>query len=134
MLASLASSDQRDIAYAAAASRLCVVSLAVLSDLLVPDHQAQGALLAPFSADCTAAAPLLRAFARWDAAHFLRVAQFGWQDDWSFAFFPGYPLLLRAASAVLQWPAAGLLCTQESMVMAGVLLSNGAFVVAACCL
>ena len=42
--------DLRDIATVALASRLCVVTLAVLSDLLLPDHQAQGALLAPF--DC----------------------------------------------------------------------------------
>ena len=68
--------DLREVARVAAASRLCVVALAVLADLLLPDHLAQGALQAPFEPSC-AAAPLLRAFTRWDAAHFLRVAQHG---------------------------------------------------------
>lgn len=127
--------DLRDIATVALASRLCVVTLAVLSDLLLPDHQAQGALLAPFEPECTAVAPLLRAFTRWDAAHFLRVARHGWRDEWSFAFFPAFPLLLRAAGgAVRRLDLSSLLCEQEAMVLGGVILSNTCFILAACCL
>ena len=108
-------SDLREVARVAVASRLCVVALAVLSDLLLPDHLAQGALQAPFEPGC-AAAPLLRAFTRWDAAHFLRVAQHGWRDEWSFAFFPLYPLLMRWASdASLHVPLLGQLCEQVRM-------------------
>ena len=106
-------SDLREVARVAAASRLCVVALAVLADLLLPDHLAQGALQAPFEPSC-AAAPLLRAFTRWDAAHFLRVAQHGWRDEWSYAFFPLYPLLLRLASGTARHlPLLDQLCEQE---------------------
>ena len=106
-------SDLREVARVAAVSRVCVVALAVLADLLLPDHLAQGALEAPFEPSC-AAAPLLRAFTRWDAAHFLRVAQHGWRDEWSYAFFPLYPLLLRSASgASRHLPLLDQLCEQE---------------------
>lgn len=126
--------DLREVALVAVASRLCVVAIAVLSDLLLPDHLAQGALQAPFETGC-AAAPLLRAFTRWDAAHFLRVAQHGWRDDWNYAFFPLYPLLLRWLSGASQHlPLIARLCEQERMVLGGVLLSNASFVLAACCL
>ena len=112
-------SDLREVARVAVASRLCVVALAVLSDLLVPDHLAQGALQAPFEPGCTAA-PLLRAFTRWDAAHFLRVAQHGWRDEWSYAFFPLYPLLLRwASTASRHLPPLDQLCEQERMALGG---------------
>jgi len=120
------------VAALACLSRLSVLMLAVASDLLLPDHTPSGALLASFDADCGAAA-VLRPFTRWDSAHFLNVAQHGWRDDWNFAFFPLYPMLLRAAAAALA--VLGLpLCPQEQLVLGGVLLSNAAFVAAACCL
>ena len=120
------------IAALACLSRLSVLLLAVVSDLLLPDHQPTGVLVERFDAKCGAAA-VLRPFTRWDSAHFLNVAQHGWRDDWNFAFFPLYPILLRAGAAAL----AGLrlpLCPQERLVLGGVLLSNAAFVAAACCL
>ena len=120
------------IAVIACLSRLSVMTLALASDLLLPDHVPSGALLARFDAECGAAA-VLRPFTRWDSAHFLNVAEHGWRDDWNVAFFPLYPLLLRAVAALLG--AAGLpLCPQERLVLGGVLLSNAAFVAAACCL
>ncbi|KAL1528603.1 hypothetical protein AB1Y20_009941 [Prymnesium parvum] len=116
---------------AAALSRFLVLSLAVISDLLLPDHAPQGALHYAFAADCRVA-PLLRPFTRWDSAHFLEVAQNGWRHEWSHAFFPLYPLMTRALAALLA-PFTSL-CTQEAFVVAGLLLSNTAFVVAACSL
>ena len=54
---------------------------------------AQGVLEYTFATDCHLS-PLLSAFTRWDGAHFLNVAQHGWQSEWSHAFFPMYPLMM----------------------------------------
>jgi Gpi18-like mannosyltransferase len=40
---------------------------------------------------------------KWDAGHYLRIAEFGYQDQFELdrAFFPFYPLLIKAADVVL---------------------------------
>ncbi|WP_436319902.1 mannosyltransferase family protein [Streptomyces massasporeus] len=64
--------------------------------------------------------PLLAPFQQWDWTHFLNIARDGyfpgadgpWQRDWDNreAFFPGFPLLLRAVHVVVpHWTLAGLL-------------------------
>ncbi|MGW8485221.1 mannosyltransferase family protein [Streptomyces sp. NPDC055886] len=66
------------------------------------------------------AAPVLAPFQRWDANHYLHIARDGyfpagsgpWTSGWDNreAFFPGYPVLLRAVHTVVpDWTAAGLL-------------------------
>ncbi|SER99302.1 Mannosyltransferase (PIG-V) [Propionibacterium cyclohexanicum] len=57
---------------------------------------------------------------RWDVQHYLAIARNGYADPQNMAFFPGIPLLLRAAGA------AGL-----SMTLSGALLSNLAALLAA---
>ncbi|MFI1434528.1 mannosyltransferase family protein [Streptomyces lydicus] len=64
--------------------------------------------------------PALTPFEHWDWGHFLHIAREGyfpdhggpWQSHWDNreAFFPGFPLLLRAVHTVLpNWTTAGLL-------------------------
>ncbi|WGP11779.1 mannosyltransferase family protein [Streptomyces sp. SH5] len=66
------------------------------------------------------AAPVLAPFQQWDANHYLHIARDGyfpagagpWTSGWDNreAFFPGYPLLLRAVHTVVpDWTTAGLL-------------------------
>src|SRR5207249_2778355 len=56
---------------------------------------------------------------RWDAGWFERIAQEGYDaNDASAAFFPGYPLAIRAIAAVLPIGEQG----------AAILVSNAAFV------
>lgn len=78
-----------------ALSRLVVLLIAVVSDLIIPDHVAEGVLSYTFADNCRLA-PLLQSFSRWDSAHFLNIAQHGWQDEWNHAFFPIYPLTMYA--------------------------------------
>lgn len=119
-------------------SRLVCVAYAVLSDLLIPDHEAEGVLLFHFPPECSHS-NLLFAFTKWDSAHFLLVAEVGWEDPqriYSHAFFPLYPLLIGWFSALLEpvFVAPSLLCTAELRVLVGMTLSNTAFVIAAWCL
>ena len=115
---------------AAIASRACALLLALACDFLLPNHEAEGVLLPEFGPDCDAV--WLRTFTRWDSAHFLHVARRGWtmRVD-SHAFFPLSPLLLRAGAWALGPLAGGALCAEERLLVAGLLLSNVAFVAAA---
>ncbi|MFF7654396.1 mannosyltransferase family protein [Streptomyces sp. NPDC007983] len=76
--------------------------------------------LFPGNGDAHQPSPLLEPFARWDWGHFLHIARDGyfpgesgpWDKKWDSreAFFPGFPLLLRAVHTVVpSWTAAGLL-------------------------
>ncbi|MEU9762701.1 mannosyltransferase family protein [Streptomyces sp. NPDC047985] len=66
------------------------------------------------------AGPFFSSWQRWDWWHYLEIAQEGyfpdgkgpWMSEWDNreAFFPGFPLLLRAVHLVVpSWPAAGAL-------------------------
>ncbi|MFJ3599920.1 mannosyltransferase family protein [Streptomyces sp. NPDC090126] len=79
-----------------------------------------GRWLFPAQPGVREAAPVLAPFQQWDANHYLHIARDGyfpagtgpWTSGWDNreAFFPGYPLLLRAVHTVVpDWTAAGLL-------------------------
>ncbi|WP_394432986.1 glycosyltransferase family protein [Streptomyces sp. SGAir0957] len=73
--------------------------------------------LFPASADAKEARPLFSAFQQWDWAHYRSIAEFGYfhSKDNSEAFFPGFPLVLRAVHGVVpDWTAAGLLISLVS--------------------
>ena len=82
---------------------------------------------------------MLQTFTRWDSAQFLEIAEHGYREEPSFAFFPGYPILIRAVNRTLlpdtitapslSHPAP--LSEPERLVLSGLLISNVAFVVAA---
>jgi hypothetical protein len=75
--------------------------------------------------------PSLDGWARWDAAHYIAVAQFGYGDATSpsphggLGFFPLYPLLMRALIAV-----SGAEATSGAYAAAGIVISNLCFFVA----
>ena len=112
----------------ATASRFIALALALGSDWLLPDHEPTGVLEPSFSEDCTHASSL-RAFTRWDAAHMLAVSSDGgWEEqEYSHAFFPGYPLLVRWLGMLLGRLELLPFCATELRIVAGLLLSNGAF-------
>ncbi|HET6858493.1 MAG TPA: mannosyltransferase family protein [Streptomyces sp.] len=78
---------------------------------------------------------LLSPWEQWDWWHFLHIAQSGyfpegngpWTDGWDNreAFFPGFPLLLRAVHTVIpHWTAAGLLISFAAGAVAVVALAR----------
>ncbi|MEU6170830.1 mannosyltransferase family protein [Streptantibioticus parmotrematis] len=79
--------------------------------------------------------PLLAPFQQWDWVHFLDIARDGyfpggagpWQKGWDNreAFFPGFPLLLRAVHVVVpDWTLAGLLISFVAGAVAVVALAR----------
>lgn len=80
-------------------------------------------------------APVLAPFQQWDANHYLHLARDGyfpagtgpWTEGWDNreAFFPGYPLTLRAVHTVVpDWTAAGLLISFVAGAVAVVALAR----------
>ncbi|HZG68021.1 MAG TPA: mannosyltransferase family protein [Herpetosiphonaceae bacterium] len=81
----------------------------------------------------------LRIHWRWDALHYYGIAVRGYgAADESAAFFPLLPLLIRGAAMVLggmRWPLpTPIERADESVLLAGVLLANGAALLAFCLL
>ncbi|MEU6392803.1 mannosyltransferase family protein [Streptomyces sp. NPDC046939] len=83
--------------------------------------------LFPASPDAKEARPLLSAFQQWDWAHYRTIAEFGYFHgaDNTEAFFPGFPLVLRAVHTVVpDWTAAGLLISFVSGAVAVLALAR----------
>ena len=115
-------------------SRAATLLLALTADYVFPDHSPDGALRVDLPPECLLSPALTSAFTRWDSAHFLSVTASGWAEhEYSHAFFPMFPLLIRWLAALLAHMLPPL-CETELNILAGVLLSNSTFVVAACCL
>ena len=112
-------------------SRVVAVLFAIISDAILPDHTPEGALIHEFPPSCRHAT-LFSAFARWDAAHVLSLAALGWSEEYSHAFFPLYPCLVRGLAFLLMPLCTPFFCVAEIYVLAGMLVSNTAFVAAAC--
>lgn len=69
--------------------------------------------------------PLLNGWTRWDAVHYARIAAHGYPRGAGVAFFPGFPLLERAAVTVV-----GAAPTVQHLAATGILVSNACFVAA----
>ncbi|MER6717269.1 mannosyltransferase family protein [Streptomyces halstedii] len=91
--------------------------------------------LFPQGSDVREAGPVLAPFQHWDANHYVHIARDGyfpadagpWTVSWDNreAFFPGFPLLLRAVHTVVpSWTAAGLLISLIAGAVAVVALSR----------
>lgn len=72
---------------------------------------------------------LLGGLSRWDAEHFLFIAEHGYLYEHNFAFFPGFPLALLMGTELLR-PLQGLL-SQRSCLLVSVALLNFLFSVLA---
>lgn len=120
---------QRVAALALASRALCVAWI-ILADALLPDHDASG--VRRFAFDEAPALPvwLIRPFTRWDAAHLLGVARAGYAAERDAAFFPAYPAACAVGGAAVGrvFPSLG---AGERLIVAGVVASNFAFVLAA---
>lgn len=68
---------------------------------------------------------LLGGLSRWDAEHFLFIAERGYLFEHNFAFFPLLPVVLRGLAETLLWPLSGWLSVRGRLLVA-VALGNSA--------
>jgi len=110
---------RRRVLVVAVISRVVTCALMVLSELIWPDWlRHDDPTVARFSAPMG-----LRAFAQWDAARFLLIAQNGYSDEQSHAFQPALPFLLRFLA-----PAWG---QGAGLILVGIAITNLTFVASA---
>eukprot|EP00873_Tetraselmis_striata_P023555 jgi/Tetstr1/443819/TSEL_003273.t1 len=128
------------VAAAAAISRTFVLALMLTADALLPDYDMSSAL--PAGPPCehgSAAGPpewpraqaALEGLITWDAVYFVRIAECGYEYEQFHAFFPALPLAMRALQRSVLWPLVPKVGTRATLALAGLLISNAAFVAAA---
>jgi Gpi18-like mannosyltransferase len=112
----------RDVAYPFALTRLVLVAVAMLASAALPISP-----WVPRDWARPVIAPALDAFARWDGLHYVGIAANGYSaaDPESAAFFPLYPLAMRAVAALFGGP------TPQVLEVAGILISNACLLAAA---
>ncbi len=100
----------RDIVFLFVATRLMLIVITYIAYVL---------LTAPrYSTTPVDSVTLFNAWNHWDAANYVRIAQYGYQTRFDLAFFPLFSFLIACISSVLgSW----------SYLLVGTLLSNGAF-------
>jgi len=76
----------------------------------------------------------VRSLCTWDCVHFVDIAQCGYQYEHQHAFYPLLPLCVRYASKTVLAFMRPYLGTRATLVLIGLLLTNGAFVASAACL
>ncbi|NXN95761.1 PIGV mannosyltransferase, partial [Rhinopomastus cyanomelas] len=116
----------REVVLFAVRCRALTLLLQALFNLLIPDHTADAfsppRLSEPSRWDLLLEL-LLGGLSRWDAEHFLFIAQRGYLYEHNCAFFPLYPLSLRAVAEGALWPLQGLLRLRSRLLLSAVLLN-----------
>uniref|UniRef100_A0A8D0HHP6 GPI mannosyltransferase 2 n=1 Tax=Sphenodon punctatus TaxID=8508 RepID=A0A8D0HHP6_SPHPU len=115
-----------EVIWFAVACRVLTLLLQALLNLLIPDHEADAftppRLSEPNLCDWLLEW-LLGGLSRWDAEHFLFIAEHGYLYEHNYAFFPLYPLSLRAMAEVVLWPLQGVLRLRSRLLLSAVLLN-----------
>ena len=117
-------SDSFPIVKLATITRFLTWILAIIFDKLIDDHEYSTELFLQNSQIKFFVQPLMR----WDALFFIDIAQRGYEFSKNHAFFPGYPLIIRCFSPLLQ--VLGFNQT-DSTILGALCISNLCFVVAA---
>ncbi|XP_057259556.1 GPI mannosyltransferase 2 [Pezoporus wallicus] len=117
----------REVVWFAVRCRALTLLLQALFNLLIPDHAADAfsppRLAQPGLWDVLVE-QLLGGLSRWDAEHFLFIAERGYLYEHNCAFFPLYPLSLRAVAEGALWPLQWLLCVRSRLLLSAVLLNS----------
>ncbi|NXT22539.1 PIGV mannosyltransferase, partial [Syrrhaptes paradoxus] len=127
----------REVVWFGVHCRALTLLLQVLFNLLIPDHAADAfsppRLSEPGWWDLLVE-HLLGGLSRWDAEHFLFIAEHGYLYEHNCAFFPLYPLSLRAVAEGALWPLQRLLCLRSRLLLSAVFLNSLFSVLAAAAL
>ncbi|XP_061104262.1 palmitoyltransferase ZDHHC18-A isoform X2 [Conger conger] len=125
--------DVRTVVHFAAFTRVLTLVLQAVFNALVPDHAAD-AFRPPRAEEARlldgGAELLLGGLSRWDAEHFLFIAEHGYLYEHNHAFFPLLPLCLRGLAVGLQ-PLAGWLTVRGRLLVAVALLNSALGVLSA---
>ncbi|KAJ2263954.1 ER membrane glycoprotein subunit of the GPI transamidase complex-like protein [Coemansia sp. RSA 376] len=117
----------------AVVSRAIVLMLGAVSNAIINDYDASTSLVIP---DASSGAEsvlgtLARVFVRWDSFYLLHIADAGYVHEQEHAFFPLLPLLMRLVTGTVLTPLGGWVDRRIVLAIAGLVISNVSFVLAA---
>ncbi|KAG0030807.1 hypothetical protein BGZ81_002165 [Podila clonocystis] len=128
----MAASRIRTVAYYALLSRLAIWAIAVASHALIQDYDSALDLILPIE---TVSQRMFKSifgvFLRWDAFYFVHIAENGYAFEQAHAFFPLLPIFMRLVANTVLAPLSLVMTYQQQLVLAGVLVANGSFIIAA---
>ncbi|XP_072534927.1 palmitoyltransferase ZDHHC18-A [Salminus brasiliensis] len=126
--------DIRMIVWFAAFTRGLSLVLQAVLNAAIPDHVADAfsppRLEEPQLLDSSIEV-LLGGLGRWDAEHFLFIAERGYLYEHNFAFFPLFPLILRSVAATLLLPLSPFLTVRGRLLLAVAVVNSALFVLSA---
>ncbi|XP_057196189.1 palmitoyltransferase ZDHHC18-A [Triplophysa rosa] len=115
-------------------TRLLSLFLQAVLNAVVPDHVADAfsppRTETPLLLDPTIET-LLGGLSRWDAEHFLFIAERGYLYEHNFAFFPLFPVILRLLADIVLWGLSGLLSMHGRLLVAVAIGNSILFVLSA---
>ena len=112
---------------------LCCNSFQLISNWLIPDHEAD-AFVSPPNPELavgigdTVVEGLFGGLVRWDAQYFVHIAEYGYTHENTLAFFPLYPLLVRLIGNILHIPLQLFLNYHSTIILSAVLLNFYLFI------
>ncbi|KAG0726387.1 GPI mannosyltransferase 2 [Chionoecetes opilio] len=124
---------QEKVKGVAVASRLALLLLQMVSNLVFPDHQAD-AFVSPQDPELPVSPAdhivqwVLGGLVRWDAHYFMHIAQYGYTHENTLAFFPLFPLLVRCVAAVIGLPLLYILNYYSVLLISATLINFILFV------
>ncbi|XP_062889624.1 palmitoyltransferase ZDHHC18-A [Mobula hypostoma] len=127
-------SDLQLVVHFALLSRILAIFFQIVFNSLIPDHRADAFRVPPLHSPSTGDVLLeflLGGFSCWDAQHFLFIAEFGYVYEQNFAFFPLFPLSVRALAETALRPLERWLSLHSRLLLASTLLNTGLFVLSA---
>lgn len=112
-------------------SRLVIILLQFISNMLMTDHEA-GVFLSPKppvnKSICNTVINYgLGGFRRWDAEYFLHIAEFGYTYENTLAFYPLYPFTVRYATEALEKVIPWAQCSRRGLLLFVSVLLNVVF-------
>ncbi|XP_075897241.1 palmitoyltransferase ZDHHC18-A [Nelusetta ayraudi] len=126
--------DGRVVLEFAAATRALSLLLQAVLNAAIPDHDADAfrppRTEEPLYLDSTVEW-LFGGLSRWDAEHFLFIAERGYLFEHNFAFFPLLPIVLRGLADTLLWPLSGWLSVRGRLLVAVALGNSTLFLLSA---
>lgn len=97
--------SRKEVVRFAISCRVLTLILQAFFNAIIPDHHAEAfspPRLAPSGCVDQLVEGLLGGLSRWDAEHFLFIAEHGYLYEHNFAFFPGFPLALLIGTELLR--------------------------------
>ncbi|KAG0092594.1 hypothetical protein BGZ92_009276 [Podila epicladia] len=127
----MATSRIRTVAYYALLSRLTIWAIAAASHALIQDYDSALDLILPIETTPQRLfKSIIGVFLRWDAFYFVHIAEHGYVFEQAHAFFPLLPISMRLVANTVLAPLSLLMTYQQQLVLAGVLVANGSFIIA----